>query len=185
MRLALANLFRVLYPSVMSLPALQHYCPNCKISLIENKNRYGSVWFCATCMGEGLPVDLLQKTSDPKAIKEIWDNAKLENHRSGKSCEACQKPMLVSKTSDKLGAIELDACPTCYLLWFDMDELQKLFNKLHSPQTEEGLLVEKKQGEYHEEGYSPFEKALLNVMRPSFYRNNRTGLIYTPDYDYK
>lgn len=71
-------------------------------------------------------VGLMQIISEPKVIQQIWIKAKAENRVEGKPCPCCQRRMLTVTTSPQLGAIEVDICATCYFIWFDTHEIEKI-----------------------------------------------------------
>ena len=101
-------------------------CPRCDTKLENIPTKHGVVWSCFNCKGRAIGVGLLQKISDPALIQQIWIRAKQENNPTGAPCPACRQAMLIVTTSQQLGSVELDVCHSCFFIWFDHHELDKV-----------------------------------------------------------
>ncbi len=101
-------------------------CPNCRAGLKNVVSRDGSYFACGSCQGKLIGVGLLKTVRHPEAVQGLWVEAKRLNRPVGKRCPTCQKAMLAVTSPPEDGAIEVDACPRCYMIWLDQDELEKI-----------------------------------------------------------
>ena len=104
----------------------EHQCPRCDTKLENVPTKHGVVSSCISCKGTAIGVGLLNKISDPTLIQQVWMRAKQENNPTGVPCPVCRRAMLVVTTAPQLGSVELDVCQTCFLFWFDHQDLDKV-----------------------------------------------------------
>jgi Zn-finger nucleic acid-binding protein len=104
----------------------KHTCPRCNTRLKNVQTKYGMVWSCVNCKGRAIGHGLLKKLSNPTLIQQVWMRAKQENNATGGPCPACRRPMLVVSTGPQLGSVELDICQSCFFIWFDHQEFEKV-----------------------------------------------------------
>lgn len=67
----------------------------------------------------------MNKISAPEIIQQVWIQAQ-KSKKKGKPCPACCRPMAAVSTGSELGEVELGVCHTCYFIWFDDKELNKV-----------------------------------------------------------
>ena len=103
-----------------------HLCPRCDTKLETVPTKHGVVSSCISCKGTAIGVGLLNKISDPTLIQQVWMRAKQENNPTGVPCPVCRRAMLVVTMAPQLGSVELDVCQTCFFIWFDHQELDKV-----------------------------------------------------------
>ena len=150
-----------------------HKCPRCKSKLEKVQTIQGEVSCCHKCGGRAIGIGLLKKISDQAKIQEVWSRAKQENNRTGVPCPACQLAMLVVVTPPELGSVELDICHSCFLIWFDQQELEKV-QKVHKTLN---AAAAKKAIAEHEGLRSRYNKVINRRVEPNNLRN-----VINPDY---
>src|SRR5262245_51780008 len=98
-------------------------CPDCGTSLAETRLAVGASWSSARCKGLCLSLAVLRALIPRRVVRQFWSQV-LERSpaTSGRACPSCRRPLRVIVSGGE-PSIELDACFTCQLLWFDLDEL--------------------------------------------------------------
>ena len=103
-------------------------CPYCHAPL--NKQRIpplGLVWICPACQGRAMTLDLLRKTIPKSLIDHLWQQARVDDHHTGRRCPACERQMAeVPIIPGENKTICPDVCTTCYFVWFDPHEFEAL-----------------------------------------------------------
>ncbi|MFT7625971.1 MAG: membrane associated rhomboid family serine protease [Myxococcota bacterium] len=86
-------------------------------------------WACTTCQGHALSTSVVRRTTETARYQQLWQGAR--KARAGSlACPACDKPMAapVLDGNEHGGSVELDACLSCHLVWFDRGERSTLGN---------------------------------------------------------
>jgi Zn-finger nucleic acid-binding protein len=96
-------------------------CPSCASVLVPRNSGKGTVWVCRSCAGCLIGIALLREGVDGKAVGRFWSQARIMAH--SRTCPACRRPFVTALIPD---GPELDACRTCYLVWCDGGELERL-----------------------------------------------------------
>jgi Zn-finger nucleic acid-binding protein len=99
---------------------------NCSQPLTETQSNWGTILSCSSCKGRAVKLSALKKIASPEAAEKLWRDS-IKTHRVGsRFCPGCKRPMKIVRTETKHGAIELDVCNPCLLIWFDSMELEHL-----------------------------------------------------------
>lgn len=101
-------------------------CPRCELPLATKNQANGMVWKCKNCSGISVGVGLLQNISRRDDVLAVWAQMQADTSIGEALCPSCLVAMRMIRTSAKLGSIEIDACSTCFLIWFDHSEIEKL-----------------------------------------------------------
>lgn len=96
-------------------------CPACSSFLVPRSSGKGQVWVCGSCAGCLIGISLLREGVDAKAVGRFWSQARVLPH--SRVCPACRRSFATATVPD---GPELDACRTCYLVWCDGGELERL-----------------------------------------------------------
>lgn len=101
-------------------------CPSCHI-LLEAQNQDDlRTWKCESCRGFAISLPLVRKGLDPKTFREIWGKLAAGDFDPGRSCPGCKKPLRLVDARGKSGAVSVDVCRSCHILWFDDTEFSDL-----------------------------------------------------------
>lgn len=101
-------------------------CPTCNTALEAQKTDGLRIWKCATCGGFALSVPTLRKGLAGEAFKKIWQKVSSGETRPGRPCPGCRKHLSVVEADGQDGAVMIDVCRSCQLLWFDDREFSGL-----------------------------------------------------------
>ncbi|MBU6375107.1 MAG: zf-TFIIB domain-containing protein [Bdellovibrionales bacterium] len=104
----------------------EQICPNCALCLVGQSTPQGTFWGCARCQGVAIEVSVLEKRFEAHLIQQIRAKAKHINRFGKKHCPVCRRLMLTVTTGERHGAVELDWCDPCALVWFDRQELEQI-----------------------------------------------------------
>ena len=102
-------------------------CPRCGKPLDFVRRSQTSTWVCRSCAGHAVNVSLLRRTSEKERFRAFWGATLQSAVRGQLPCPACRREMHevdVEDTSAVLsaGAVTLDVCRSCTLVWFDPQE---------------------------------------------------------------
>src|SRR5688500_10115017 len=109
------------------MPAI--YCPRCKTKFGEYaKGTVETVsGSCPSCRGIVAGQKLLRNIIDAKLVKWFWELAEGSDPSVSARCSCCQKYLRQAVIQTQSGAVELDGCLSCRLIWFDSSETNAVF----------------------------------------------------------
>ncbi len=107
-------------------------CPACPTELTAKALETGASWTCAACRGVLMRGNALRLHLDAAAMEELWKQAGAGARSTHRACPNCSAPFHVWARPGASGAIELDACLKCALIWFDGGEIAKLQTSGHA-----------------------------------------------------
>jgi Zn-finger nucleic acid-binding protein len=105
---------------------MEFLCPACNAKLRAQKLDTLRLWKCASCGGFVLSVPTVRKGLAPGTFKKIWQKISAGETEPGRPCPGCRKPLNVVEADGGDGAIMIDVCRSCQLLWFDDQEFSGL-----------------------------------------------------------
>ena len=73
-----------------------------------------------------LSVPTVRKGLAPGTFKKIWQKISAGETEPGRPCPGCRKPLSVVAADGPDGAVMIDVCRSCQLLWFDDTEFSGL-----------------------------------------------------------
>ena len=113
-------------------------CPDCHTQMTSKSVFAGQSWHCEGCRGLLVEQATLRRHLSAATITALVGRARAAERSEARRCSACGDPFHV--WSEQLGStsVELDACPTCELLWFDEGEIAKLNSLAGSKPTAHG-----------------------------------------------
>lgn len=112
------------------------FCPKCKIPLKKSSNPFGIFWYCPTCSGRAVSLQVLRKVIPQNIINKLWQRAKSGEYKSYRQCPICEKDLPEVPVINDDNSIRLDVCTKCCFVWFDGKEYESL-PKREIPKTEE------------------------------------------------
>jgi Zn-finger nucleic acid-binding protein len=121
---------------------MDFFCPTCNVLLEAQKQADIRLWKCASCRGFAISLPIVRKGLKPQAFKKIWQKLSSGEAQTGRPCPGCKKPLSVIEADGQAGAVIIDVCRTCQILWFDDKEFADL-PKVES-KTEESKAAPKK-----------------------------------------
>ncbi len=86
----------------------------------------GVVWNCAQCGGTSVGASLLQNHANDDFLPKLWNQFRTEGWTGDRRCPSCPKAMKALQAELAGASMQLDACLTCMLLWFDQGELERI-----------------------------------------------------------
>ena len=101
-------------------------CPTCNVLLQAQKLEGIRLWKCASCGGFAISLPIVRKGLNSKTFKKIWQKISSGETETGRPCPGCKKPLSVVEADGQDGAIMIDVCRTCQILWFDDKEFSDL-----------------------------------------------------------
>lgn len=101
-------------------------CPTCNVSLQAQKLEGIRLWKCASCRGFAISLPIVRKGLNTETFKKIWQKLSSGETETGRPCPGCKNPLSVVEAGGKGGAIMIDVCRSCHLLWFDDKEFSDL-----------------------------------------------------------
>jgi Zn-finger nucleic acid-binding protein len=105
---------------------MEFLCPACNAKLQAQKLDTLRLWKCASCGGFVLSVPTVRKGLAPGTFKKIWQKISAGETEPGRPCPGCRKPLSVVAADGPDGAVMIDVCRSCQLLWFDDKEFSGL-----------------------------------------------------------
>jgi Zn-finger nucleic acid-binding protein len=105
---------------------MEFSCPSCNIDLQAQEVDDIRLWKCASCRGFAISLPIVRKELETETFKNIWKKLTLGEFESGRPCPGCRHPLKVVEADAEDGAILIDVCRTCHILWFDDKEFSDL-----------------------------------------------------------
>ena len=101
-------------------------CPTCNVLLQAQKLDDIRLWKCASCRGFAISVPVVRKGLKKETFRNIWQKLSSGETETGRSCPGCKNPLSVVEADGQGGAVKIDVCRTCQILWFDDEEFSDL-----------------------------------------------------------
>jgi Zn-finger nucleic acid-binding protein len=101
-------------------------CPRCRSSLVARTAKSGTAWMCPDCDGVLMRLGVLRLRVDSSAIHGLWKRAAVAPASAKRLCSLCSQPLRGWRESIRGVEVELDACASCEVLWFDRGEVELL-----------------------------------------------------------
>lgn len=79
-----------------------------------------------SCGGFALSVPTVRKGLAAESFKKIWQKISAGESKPGRPCPGCRKPLSVVEADGRDGAVMIDVCRSCQLIWFDDQEFSDL-----------------------------------------------------------
>lgn len=99
-------------------------CPACAVDLVAG-NAGGALSFrCATCEGTAVTVPVLRRLAPGDRVWTLWNEVWQDAEPAMRRCPACEAPMACVTVDEGAAGLEIDACRTCQVIWFDLGELR-------------------------------------------------------------
>jgi len=105
---------------------MEFLCPTCNTPLQAEKLDSLRLWKCASCHGIALSVPTVRKGLEARTFRDIWQKISSGETEPGRPCPGCRKPLSVVEADGQDGAVMIDVCRSCQLLWFDDREFSGL-----------------------------------------------------------
>ena len=116
-------------------------CPTCKVSLEAQTLEDIRLWKCPSCRGLVISLPLVRKGLNPQTFKNMWQKLASGKIETGRPCPGCRKPLSEVEADGEGGAIIIDVCRSCHILWFDDREFSALPKVAREKQLESQLLT--------------------------------------------
>lgn len=100
-------------------------CPRCRCALTRTQTPQGVAFVCGSCEGHAAMLDQIRRALPRERFRSVWDAVK-RSPAGTLPCPTCASAMRVVQ----LGALEVDTCVQCELLWLDPGEQERL---THAP----------------------------------------------------
>ena len=139
-------------------------CPTCNVLLQAQKLEGIRLWKCGSCRGFAISLPIVRKGLNTETFKKIWQKLSAGEIETGRPCPGCKNPLSVVEADGQAGAIMIDVCRTCQILWFDDKEFSDLpkvvpeierekqsESRLHTPQ--ELAFAEFKEDQYRRRSF--------------------------------
>jgi len=101
-------------------------CPTCNVSLQAQKPEGIRLWKCASCGGFAISLPIVRKGLKKESFKKIWQRLSAGEIETGRPCPGCKNPLSVVEADGKGGAVMIDVCRSCHIIWFDDKEFSDL-----------------------------------------------------------
>ena len=105
---------------------MEFSCPACNVSLKAQTLEGIRLWKCASCRGFAISVPIVRKGLNTETFKKIWQKLSAGEIETGRPCPGCKNPLSVVEADGQAGAIMIDVCRSCQILWFDDKEFSDL-----------------------------------------------------------
>jgi Zn-finger nucleic acid-binding protein len=105
---------------------MEFLCPACNAKLQAQTPDGLRLWKCASCGGIALSVPTVRKGLAAATFRTIWQKISAGETEPGRPCPGCRKPLNVVAADGQDGAVMIDVCRSCQLLWFDDKEFSGL-----------------------------------------------------------
>jgi len=99
-------------------------CTDCKTRLQTIRSPSGLRWACGQCGGQAMAPGWLRSAMSKDFLRRFWTQAR-EGEAGPRDCPSCGRAMVVLSPTPA-GALEVDACSTCRIVWFDPDEVERM-----------------------------------------------------------
>lgn len=104
---------------------MQHSCPLGCGPLEPHTTRAGLLWTCKVCHGRAVTMPVLRQIIPPAAARRLWRDLSEQPKAGARLCPVCQKSMHSLLLPNQQITLEIDACRSCHLFWFDAHELEQ------------------------------------------------------------
>lgn len=84
------------------------------------------VYACNGCDGRAITLSVLRKRADKTFMQDLWSAAQRATENGPRSCPSCKRKMGEVELARDDEALKLDVCPTCYVVWFDAGEVERV-----------------------------------------------------------
>ena len=101
-------------------------CPTCNVILQAQKPEGIRLWKCESCRGFAISLPIVRKGLDSDTFKKIWQKLSAGEIETGRPCPGCKNPLSVVEADGQAGAIMIDVCRSCHIIWFDDKEFSDL-----------------------------------------------------------
>ena len=101
-------------------------CPTCNVLLQAQKLEGIRLWKCESCRGFAISLPIFRKGLNKETFKKIWQKLSAGEIETGRPCPGCKNPLSVVEADGQGGAIMIDVCRSCHILWFDDKEFSDL-----------------------------------------------------------
>lgn len=115
-------------------------CPRCSVALEIASHPGWRVDRCPKCGGLAATLALLRRFVPPERLRKIW--RRLGEVERGDRCPSCRHCLHTLPVDHAGRRLEIDACGTCQLLWFDAGELAAFSPERQAPPDPHGGLSE-------------------------------------------
>jgi len=102
------------------------HCPRCVEPLVSGRVTEGKVWECPACHGRLVSLYALRWMCDAEPVNALWRSVIQRDHPGPLPCPVCTKFMFERPLPVGSGAVKVDACRACHMLWFDTAEFETL-----------------------------------------------------------
>lgn len=101
-------------------------CPTCTLGLDFVDGTNGRAQSCPRCLGTAATIGLLRERLAPGPAARLWSTAVDAATVATRRCPACDERMRTFSCEGREVLVELDACRTCEIVWFDHSELERM-----------------------------------------------------------
>jgi Zn-finger nucleic acid-binding protein len=105
---------------------MEFSCPTCNVILEAQTLEDIRLWKCASCGGLAISLPIVRKGLSPETFRNFWRKLSSGETETGRSCPGCRNPLSEVEADGEDGAIVIDVCRTCQILWFDDKEFSDL-----------------------------------------------------------
>jgi membrane associated rhomboid family serine protease len=92
-------------------------CPACGASLRTIRQRDGIFFECADCHGRAITLPQIRRVAGDRYTTSLLRQINANENAAGRGCPFCTRQM--RRFTSKEPPLELDACKTCGVVWFD------------------------------------------------------------------
>lgn len=101
-------------------------CPACSTPLVRDDDVQSHVLRCPGCDGSAVTLPVLRQAMPRHRTDELFLKIRDSSLPAARTCPACRGGMRSLTVGEPDAQVELDACRTCVLLWFDASEKERL-----------------------------------------------------------
>lgn len=100
-------------------------CPGCRSELVTVAHAGVNTYRCMACGGRAATMAVLRRFAPNERLNALWRDV-WEKARAGyRKCPSCEMKMLWVMLEENGSSLELDACKSCQVVWFDSEELKR------------------------------------------------------------
>jgi len=97
-------------------------CPNCAEPLNTIRQREGLFFHCPVCNGRAVTLPQIRRVAGDKFAANLLRQINANHYFGDRSCPFCMRRMRLFHSPEP--PLELDACKTCGVVWFDPQEFE-------------------------------------------------------------
>ena len=101
-------------------------CPTCQLPLNKTRSKIGLFWYCPSCQGRAVSIELIRKVIPPAVVNALWQCARTGKYPRKRPCPVCTHHMSEIPITSEEKTEYLDVCPPCHFTWFDTGEYERL-----------------------------------------------------------